>query len=51
VTATNGVDLLIGWAVLAFILYRQLQTRPVRDNMRLPLVIGIIGVVQLVQYP
>ena len=36
--------------VLAFILYRQLQARPVRDNMRLPLIIAIIGVVQLVQY-
>jgi len=50
VTATTGVDLLIGLMVLAFILYRQLQTRPVRDNMRLPLIIAIIGVVQLVQY-
>ena len=50
VTATTGVDLLIGLVVLAFILYRQLQTRPVRDNMRLPLIIAIIGVVQLVQY-
>ena len=49
-TATTGVDLLIGLVVLAFILYRQLQTRPVRDNMRLPLIIAIIGVVQLVQY-
>jgi hypothetical protein len=50
VTATTGVDLLIGLVVLAFILYRQLQARPVRDNMRLPLIIAIIGVVQLVQY-
>lgn len=50
VTATTGVDLLIGLVVLAFILYRQLQTRPVRDNMRLPLIIAIIGVVRLVQY-
>ena len=49
-TATTGVDLLIGLAVLAFILYRQLQVRPVRDTMRLPLIIAIIGVVQLVQF-
>ena len=40
----------IGLAVLAFVLYRQLQPRPVRDNMRLPLILGVIGVVELVQY-
>jgi hypothetical protein len=50
VTATTGVDLLIGLAVLALILYRQLQARPVRDNMRLPLVLAVIGVVELVQF-
>ena len=49
-TATTGVDLLIGLAVLALILYRQLQLRPVRDTMRLPLIIAIIGVVQLAQF-
>jgi len=49
-TATTGVDLLIGLAVLALILYRQLQVRPVRDTMRLPLIIAIIGVVQLAQF-
>ena len=49
-TATTGVDLLIGLVVLAFILYRQLQVRPVRDNMRLPLIVGVIGVIELVQY-
>ena len=44
------MDLLIGLVVLAFILYRQLQARPVRDTMRLPLIIAIIGVVQLAQF-
>jgi hypothetical protein len=44
------VDLVIGLAVLAFVLYRQLQPRPVRDNMRLPLIFAIIGVVELVQF-
>ena len=44
------MDLLIGLVVLAFILYRQLQARPVRDSMRLPPIVAIIGVVQLVQY-
>jgi hypothetical protein len=50
VTATDTVDLLIGVAVLVFVLVRQLQPRPVRDNMRLPLIIAIIGVVEVVRF-
>jgi hypothetical protein len=38
----TGVNILIGLAVLVVILYRQLQARPVRDNMRLPLILGIV---------
>lgn len=49
-TATNGVDLLISLAVLVFILIRQLQVRPVGANMRVPLILGIIGVIELTQY-
>jgi len=49
-TAMIGVDILIGLVVLGFILYRQLQVRPVRDDMRLPLILGVIGVVELAQY-
>lgn len=49
-TATNTVDLLIGLAVLVFVLVRQLQPRPVRDDMRLPLILAIIGVVELVRF-
>jgi len=36
----TGINILIGLAVLVLILYRQLQARPVRDNMRLPLILG-----------
>jgi hypothetical protein len=43
VTAATITNLIIGLAVLAFILCRQLQPRPVRDNMRLPLILGVIG--------
>jgi hypothetical protein len=50
VTASNAVELLIGVAVLVLILVRQQQKRPVRDNMRLPLILGIIGVVELVEF-
>ena len=49
-TATIGVDILIGLAVLGLILYRQLQVRPVRDNMRLPAILAVIGVIELAQY-
>lgn len=49
-TATNTMDLLIGLTVLVFVLVRQLQPRPVRDNMRLPLILAIIGVVELVRF-
>ena len=50
VTATTAVNLLIGLAVLALILVRQMQVRPVRANMRLPLILVIIGVIELTQF-
>ena len=50
VNATDAVNLLIGLAVLALILVRQMQVRPVRANFRLPLILAIIGVVELYQF-
>jgi hypothetical protein len=50
VTASSITNIVIGLVVLAFILYRQLQPRPVRDNFRLPLILGVVGVVELVRY-
>jgi hypothetical protein len=44
------VNLLIGLAVLALLVYRQLQVRPVRANFRLPLILAVIGVIQLSQF-
>jgi hypothetical protein len=32
------------------VLYRQMQPRLVRDNVRLPVILGVIGAVELVQY-
>ena len=49
-TVANVADLLIGLAVLALILVRQMQVRPVRGSMRLPLILAIIGVVELTQF-
>ena len=48
--ATTTVNLLIGLAVLALLVYRQLQVRPVRANFRLPLILAVIGVIQLSQF-
>ena len=48
--ASSITNIVIGLVVLAFILYRQLQPRPVRDNFRLPLILGVVGVVELVDY-
>jgi hypothetical protein len=50
VNASDVVNLLIGLAVLALILVRQMQVRPVRANFRLPLILAIIGVVELTQF-
>jgi hypothetical protein len=49
-TASNIVDILVGVAVLVFILARQLQVRPIRDTNRLPLILAIIGVIEIAQF-
>jgi hypothetical protein len=50
VSASETANILIGIAVLAFVLYRQLQPRPIRDNVRLPIILGVIGLVELIQF-
>ncbi len=50
VSASTAVNLLIGLAVLVLILVRQMQVRPVRANMRLPLILAVIGVIELTQF-
>lgn len=49
-SATTATNLLIGLAVLVLILVRQMQVRPVRASMRLPLILAVIGVIQLTQF-
>ena len=49
-SATTITNLLIGLAVLALILVRQMQVRPVRASMRLPLILAIIGIIELTQF-
>jgi hypothetical protein len=49
-TSSNIVDILVGVAVLVFILARQLQVRPIRDTNRLPLLLAVIGVIEIAQF-
>lgn len=49
-TASNLTNLVIGLLVLVFILSRQLQARPAKADLRLPLILAIIGVIQLTQF-
>jgi hypothetical protein len=45
--SSESLNLLIGVLVLGWILYRQLQARPATADLRLPLILGIIGIVDL----
>jgi hypothetical protein len=46
-----AVEIVLGVAVLALLMFRQLQARPVRANaMRIMAVLGVIGVVETVEF-
>jgi hypothetical protein len=45
--SSESLNLLIGVLVLGWILYRQLQARPAKADLRLPLILGIIGIIDL----
>lgn len=49
-TASSLTNLVIGLVVLGFILSRQLQARPVKTDLRLPLIFAVIGLIQLSQF-
>jgi hypothetical protein len=46
----TAADLVIGLLVLGLVIYRQVIARPVKSNMRLPLILGVIGVVETYQF-
>jgi hypothetical protein len=48
--SSESVNLLIGVLVLGWILYRQLQERPAKTDLRLPLILAVIGIVQLTRF-
>jgi len=47
--ATTAIDIVVSLAVLAFILYRQLQVRRASPTLVLPVILIVIGLVGLVQ--
>jgi uncharacterized membrane protein YhaH (DUF805 family) len=49
-SGANVTSLIIGLAVLAFVLSRQLMTRRLSDNYRLSVILAIIGVVEFVTF-
>jgi hypothetical protein len=49
-TVTDVTNLLVGIVVLGLVVYRQIIARPLNGNFRLPLLLGVIGVVELVSF-
>lgn len=49
-TNTTIVSILVGVAVAALLVVRQLRAQPVSANYRLPLILGIIGLIELTSY-
>jgi hypothetical protein len=50
VTTTTLVSILIGVALAVLLGFRQLRAQPLNASFRLPLIFGIIGVIELVEY-
>ena len=49
-SGANVTSLIIGLAVLAFVLARQLMTRRLSENYRLSVILAVIGVVEFVTF-
>lgn len=49
-SSAGVADLVIGVAVLALVIYRQLAVRRVRENYPLVLILAVIGVVELSRF-
>jgi hypothetical protein len=49
-SGANITDLLIGIAVLALLLYRQLVARRLSENYRLSLILAVIGIVEFANF-
>ena len=49
-TTTTIVSILVGVAVAALLVVRQMHAQPVNANFRLPLILGIIGLIEVTNY-
>lgn len=49
-SSQTALDLVLGVAVLALLIYRQLSTRPVSGNQRITLILLVVGVIFAAQY-
>ena len=49
-TSTTVVSIVVSVAVAALLVVRQLRAQPVNANFRLPLILGIIGLIELTNY-
>ena len=50
VTSTTLISILVGVAVAGLLVVRQLRAQPLTATFRLPLILGIIGIIQLIEY-
>ncbi len=50
VTSTTLISILVGVAVAALLVVRQLRSQPLNASFRIPLILGIIGLIELVEY-
>ena len=49
-TTTTIFSIIVGVAIAALLVVRQMRSEPVNGNMRLPLIIGIIGLIEVTSY-
>jgi hypothetical protein len=50
VTSTTLISILVGVAVAALLVVRQLRAQPLNATFRLPLILAVIGLIELVEY-
>lgn len=50
VTSATLISILVGVAVAALLVVRQLRSQPLNASFRIPLILGVIGLIELVEY-
>ncbi len=49
-TTTTLISILVGVALAGLLVVRQLRAQPLNANFRLPMILGVIGVIELIEY-